>query len=318
MLLWFNVTAIERQDHQIRTRLEFEVTDSTWVPIRLPVEATTIFQGRRRDVSRLLLDVPRIRIVVDSVTSAEMQQALRPDMVTYDRALSVRATDVRPSSVELRFERRVTKEVEVEPNIETTAAPGYVIVGDPILDPPTVTVRGTESIVQAVASIPTERLSLRNVARSETHRLILQPPAESSGLSVTPRSVQATIEVDSLLERSLSLPLRATGRAADQVQLGTTRVTIQLRGPARVVRSLSASSMSALVRVDAAPETPVNLTVQIGMPEGADAEVVRTVRVLVSPLPPAQPEQEEGTGEPLPENGSGQEEEEEPPGEPGR
>ncbi len=209
----------------------------------------------------------------------------------------------------------------MEANIETTAAPGYVIVGDPIVDPPTVTVRGTESIVGAVESIPTERLSLRNVARSETHRLILQPPAESASLSIAPRSVQITVEVDSLLERSLSVPLRATGRAADQVQLGTTQVVIQLRGPARVVRSLSASSLSAVVRVDAVPETPVNLTVQIGLPDGADAEVTRTARVLVSPLTPT-PAPEEG-GEPSSEdaNGQGEEEEvppEEPPGEPER
>jgi hypothetical protein len=104
------------------------------------------------------------------------------------------------------------------------------------------------------------------------------------------------------------------------VQLETNRVSIELRGPARVVRSLSASSMSAVVRVDAVPETPVNLTVQIALPEGADAEVVRTVRVLVSPLAPPQPEQE---GEPPTEDGNGREggeevPEEEPPREPGR
>lgn len=321
MLLWFNVTAIERQDHQVRTRLEFEVTDSTWVPLRLPVEATTIFQGRRRDVSRLFLEVPRISVVIDSVPGPEMQVLLRPDMVIYDRTLRVGATDVRPSSVELRFERRVTKEVAVEANIETTVAPGYVIVGDPIIDPPTVTVRGTESAVEAVQSILTERLSLRNVARSETHRLILQPPAESASLSMAPRSVQITIEVDSLLERSLSVPLRATGRAADQVRLGTNSVSIRLRGPARVVRSLSPSSLSAVVRVDAVPERPVNLTVQIGLPEGADAEVTRAARVLVSPLTVGEPE--ESPGEPPPQEANGQAEEEEgpqeePPGEQGR
>ena len=152
--------------------------------------------------------------------------------------------------------------------------------------------------------------------------MILQPPAESSNLSISPRSVQVTIEVDSLLERSLTLPLRATGRAAAQVQLGSDRVSIQLRGPARVVRSLSASSMSATVRVDAVPDTPVNLTVQIGLPEGADAEVVRTARVLVSPLAPDQPAQEGDETEPAPgdgaEEGGEEEPQEEPPGEPER
>lgn len=286
VLLWFNVTAGERRDEQVRTRLEFEVADSMWVPIQLPAEVTTIFQGRRSDVARLLLEAPRIRYVVDSVSSPTMQVSLRPDMVSYDRGLSVRATDVRPSTVELRFERRVTREIEVEPVIEASAAPGYVIVGDPIIDPPTVTVRGVESVVDTVALIRTERLSLRNVTRSETYRLVLQLPVDPSRLIVEPRSIRVTIEADSLMERTLQVPLRVTGRVADQVRLAQNVVPVRLRGPARAVRALSAGVLTATVRVDAVPETPVTLTVQVGLPEGSDADVVQAVRVLVSPLPP--------------------------------
>lgn len=288
------MTAGERRDEQVRTRLEFEVTDSVWVPIQLPAEVTTIFQGRRSDVQRLFLETPRIRHVIDSVTSPTMQVSLRPDMVAYDRGLSVRATDVRPSTVELRFERRVTREIEVEPFIEASAAPGYVIVGDPILDPPTVTVRGIESMVDTVVQIRTERLSLRNITRSETHRLVLQLPADRPRFSVEPRSIQVTIEADSLLERTLQVPLRATGRAAGQVQLGQSVVPVRLRGPARAVRALSAGALTATVRVDAVPETPVTLTVQLGLPEGSEADVVQSVRVLVSPLP-SEPEVPDST-----------------------
>ncbi len=61
VLLWFTVTAGERRDEQVRTRLEFEVADSVWVPIQLPAEVTTIFQGRRSDIQRLFLEAPRIR-----------------------------------------------------------------------------------------------------------------------------------------------------------------------------------------------------------------------------------------------------------------
>jgi hypothetical protein len=308
VLLWFNVTAGERRDEQVRTRLEFEVADSMWVPIQLPAEVTTIFQGRRSDVQRLFLEAPRIRYMIDSVTAPTMQVSLRPEMVVYDRGLSVRATDVRPSSVELRFERRVTREIQVEPVIEAAPAPGHVIVGEPILDPPTVTVRGIESVVDTVALIHTERLSLQNVTRSETHRLVLQLPADPSRLTVEPRSVQVTIEVDSLLERTLQVPVRVTGRAAGQVRLGQDVVPVRLRGPAQAVRAISVGSLTATVRVDAVPETPVTLTVQLGLPEGSEADVVQSVRVLVSPLPPeleapdstaddAQPPPEEGTAD---------------------
>lgn len=284
VLLWFNVSAAERRDQQVRTRLEFEVADSLWVPIELPAEVATIFQGRRSDVQRLLLDVPRIRYVIDTVTSPAMLVTLRPEMVIYDRTLSVRPTDVRPSSVELRFERRVTREVVVEAVIEATPAPGHVIVGEPVVDPPTVTLRGTESAVDTVTSVMTERLSLRNVTRSETHRLVLQLPAGSSRFSVEPRSVQVTVEADSLLERSVEVPLRAVGRSADAVRLDRDRVTVRLRGPAREVRALSAASLAATVRVDAVPESPVTLTVQIELPEGSEADVVGAVRVRVSPV----------------------------------
>ena len=70
VLLWFNVTAGERRDEQVRTRLEFEVADSMWVPIQLPAEVTTIFQGRRSDVQRLFLETPRIRYVGDRTSCA--------------------------------------------------------------------------------------------------------------------------------------------------------------------------------------------------------------------------------------------------------
>lgn len=280
----------------MRTRLEFELADSTWVPIQLPGEVTTIFQGRRAAVQSLFLDVPRIRYVIETVTSPTMDVFLQPEMVVYDRSLSVRAVDVRPSSVELRFERRVTREVPVDPIIETSPAPGFVIVGEPIVDPPTVTVRGTESAVDTLPSIRTERLSLRNVMRSETHRLVLLLPAGPSQVSVDPRSVQVTIDVDSLVERTLDVPLRATGRAADRVQLGQEQVSVRLRGPARAVRSLLPGSVRATVRVDAVPSAPVDLTVQVELPEGAQADLLRSIRVQVSPLP--------GTPEPTDEVGA--------------
>lgn len=284
VLLWFNVSAAERRDQQVRTRLEFELADSLWVPVQLPAEVATIFQGRRNDVQRLLLDVPRIRYVIDSVTSPTMLVTLRPDMVIYDRTLSVRPTDVRPSSVEIRFERLVRREVLVEPVIEATPAPGHVLVGDPVVDPPTVTLRGTESAVDTVASVMTERLSVLNVTGSETHRLVLQLPAGSSRFSVEPRSVQVTIEADSLLERSLDVPLRVLGRAADEVQPDRDQVTVRLRGPARALRALATSSVNATLRVDAVPESPVTLTVQIELPEGSDVDVVGLVRVGITPV----------------------------------
>ncbi len=286
VLLWFNVSAGERRDQPVRTRLEFVVTDTSWVVVDVPTEATTNFQGRRSDISRLILDPPRLRYVIDSVTAPVMRILLQPDMVAYDRELSVRPTDVRPSAVELLFEPRVTREVQVEPVIEASAASGFVIVGVPDVDPATVTVRGRQSEVEALVAVPTERLSLRNVARTETHRLALQLSPEPTSLSVEPLSVLATIEVDSLVERTFEVPLRVTGAAADGVRLERDRITVLVRGAARRVRALTVAALAATVRVDRRPDGPTVLPVRIILEEGAGVAVVpEPSRVSVTPLP---------------------------------
>jgi len=286
VLLWFNVSAGERRDQPVRTRLDFVVTDTSWVVVDVPTEATTNFQGRRSDISRLILNPPRLRYVIDSVTAPVMRILLQPDMVEYDREMSVRPTDVRPSAVELLFEPRVTREVPVEPVIEASAARGFVIVGVPELHPAMVTVRGRESEVAALVAVPTERLSLRNVARTETHSLALQLSSEPSSLSVEPPSVLATIEVDSLVERTLDVPLRVTGAAADAVRLERDRILVLVRGAARRVRSLTVAALAATVRVDRRPDGPTVLPVRIILEEGAGvAAVPEPPRVSVTPLP---------------------------------
>jgi hypothetical protein len=282
----------------VRTRLEFVVTDTSWVVVDVPTEATTNFQGRRSDISRLILDPPRLRYVIDSVTAPVMRILLQPDMVAYDRELSVRPTDVRPSAVELLFEPRVTREVRVDPLIEASPASGFVIVGVPDLDPPRVTVRGSRSEVEALASVPTERLSLRGVSRTETRRLALQLPSEPTSLSVRPPSVLATIEVDSLVERTFEVPLRVTGSAAEGVRLERDRVLVVVRGAARRVRSLTAAALAATVRVDRRPDGPTVLPVRIIVEEGAGvAAIPEPPRVSVAPLP----EGPEEPGGPAPE-----------------
>ena len=286
LLLWFNVSAGERRDQPVRTKLEFVVTDTSWVVmVDVPTEATTNFQGRRRDISRLILDPPRLRYVIDSVTAPVMRILLQPEMVSYDPELGVRPTDVRPSAVELLFEPRVTREVPVKPVIEASAASGFVIVGVPDLDPPTVTVRGSESEVEALVAVPTERLSLRNVARTETRRLPLQLFPEPTSLSVEPPSVLATIEVDSLVERTFEVLLRVTGAAADEVQLERDRILVLVRGAARRVRSLTVAALAATVRVDRRPDGPTVLPVRIILEEGAGVVAVpEPPRVSVTPL----------------------------------
>jgi YbbR domain-containing protein len=286
VLLWFNVSAGERRDQPVRTRLDFVVTDTSWVVVDVPTEATTNFQGRRRDISRLILDQPRLRYVIDSVTAPVMRILLQPEMVSYDPELGVRPTDVRPSAVELLFEPRVTREVQVEPVIEASAASGFVIVGVPELDPATVTVRGRESEVEGLVAVPTERLSLRNVARTETYRLALLLSPEPTSMSVEPQSVLATIEVDSLVERTLEVPLRATGAAADGVRLERDRILVLVRGAARRVRSLTVAALAATVRVNRRPDGPTVLPVRIILEEGAGVVAVPDPpRVSVTPLP---------------------------------
>jgi len=275
LLLWFSVTSGERQETSVPTRVQVELQDEGWVILREPGPVRTIFQGSRGDVVALGFsgNDPVIRPVVDSVTGPVMELELSPEMVVYDRELSLNPIAIRPQRVQVRLDHRVERRVPVRPELDVSAAPEFSIVRPVLVQPDSVTVVGAESEVTSVDELVTEVLTLESLRRPVTRDLRVGLPDGLRNVEVRPRSVLATVEVDTLVERAVRRPLLIRGGAGGSVVLGTDSVTVTVRGPRTAVRGLAESGIVAYVEVGEVPAEPTARPVRLELPGEAQYTV---------------------------------------------
>ncbi len=283
ILLWFNVTEDqERSDQAVSTRLEFLVSDPTWVLQEAPSQVRVTFQGTRGDIIALF-NQPLILKEIESVTDSIMEIELSPAEVVYDRSLNVRPMAVIPSRVTLRFERRVERSVAVELIATIAVAEGF-IQGQLLIEPESVTVRGATSALQGIGALQTERLTLEDVDAPVTRQLAVRVPPELEGIEVDPTHVLLTADVDQLAERTLMVAVRPVGPWASGVSLSPDSVRVTVHGASQIVDTVAPTDVQATVRIDAELEEVRTQAVNLSLTR--DLAITATVsppRVTVSP-----------------------------------
>lgn len=292
ILLWLNVTADQqRQDQPMRTRVEFEVPDTTWSLREAPTEIRTVFQGRQGDL--LAMNDPVLRAVIDPVTDSVMEVELGVEDVSFDRSLSVRPTSVVPQRVTVHLERRVDRRVPVLARAGARAAEGFVI-SRTVVQPDSVTLYGPASVLDRIVTVETSALQIGQVRTSTSRQADLVLPEDLMSVDVSPGTVLVSIEVDSLVARRLQVPVHAVGQGADAVTLDPSRVWVTVTGAASAVGSLTAADLVATVQVDVVPADERTFEVGVQLPAGLSATpAVEPPRVRARPM-------EDGEGGPVP------------------
>jgi YbbR domain-containing protein len=248
-LLWISLTADERVAQPIATRVRFDVQDTAWVLVEAPEEVSTTFQGRNRDLFSLALKEPELVVPIRDVQGPEMRVPLDASQVQFDSNLDVRPTVVVPSAADLRFERHAARTVPVVPEVEAMPAVGYTVLRPITVEPESVIVRGPSGELERITQVSTRQLSLKDLENPVLRDVALQPPPGVPGVQLDPTSVLVTVSVDSLVMRTVQVPVRAVGAGARGVRLGPDSVEAVIRGAASVVRRLQLTTSQAIVRI---------------------------------------------------------------------
>lgn len=254
-MLWLSVTADERQAQPVKTRLEVDVRDPDWVLIEAPGEINTVFQGRNRELLGLLMEEPTVRLAIDSVTGDLMRVPLFVDQVVYDRDLGVVPSLLQPASVTLRFARRDSIRVPVVPDVDAMPGGGFTVLMPIHVDPESVTVHGPVSRLDSLVRVTTRRLELDAVENTVVRDVPVALPADA-GLSADPPTVVVTVEVDSLVVRRRTIPVRLVGPAAEFARAEPARVAIEVRGASSSVAALLETITELQLRVEEPPSGP--------------------------------------------------------------
>jgi len=177
-----------------------------------------------------------VRLSPNNIT-LQLPEGANPESVVVER--------VEPATIPLRLERRVERELVVEPKIEGRVPERYELLGlEPL--PSRVRVRGPESHVNALERAPTETILLDGRTESFT--------ASQIAIDIQDRKIVA---LDAVVDVNVKISeARATkrlegivARAADGSE---SRVTIEVRGARSVVENLRAADVSIVF--DTTPE----------------------------------------------------------------
>jgi hypothetical protein len=251
-----------------------EVADTAWTTAGAPTPAMVELRlgGPAREIIRLAREGTSLVVPVSAVGSRDTIIALERDWVQLGQRSGVTVESVSPATLRLSFERAITQSIPLSMRIQGELPADLALSSELRVNPEAVMVRGPESRLVGLDSIPMEPLDLGSVRDSDIFTLAVDTSG-LAGASVVPADVMVSVRVEPMLERDLEgVVVHADVRGSDApVTVDPASIRLRLAG----ARSLVNAMDYALLRVSVPPESLV------GMVPGEE----RVVRLQVDGLP---------------------------------
>lgn len=278
LLLWIFVSADKVTTAWIWTPLEVQLRDADWelVGESVPADVQVRFSGPGRELWDLALEQPRLILRIPSVEAQTQIYAIDPSMVTIPGGLGgVRALDVRPGSVRLRFDRLASKEVPVRVAIGRGPRASYLLRDSLFIEPATVRVSGPAQAVARVEAVITRPIDLSGSDSAFTIRVKLDA-TQAPGVRFSSDEVAVSGTLDRVIDRVLpSVALTAPFG----LRIEPASVEVRLRGTVRSLQAVDPAEISVSFALDSLPEPlPADgLVVPLrshGVPQAVSAVIV--------------------------------------------
>ena len=282
VLLWISVSGEEIVERGLRAPLELQQFPAG---LEIQGEAPSTVDVRVRGTSGALSRVGPgdLVAVIDlhAVRAGNRLFAMTPEQVR--SPFGVEVVQVTPSTIALALENSLTREVPVVPSVEGTPAPGYVMVGKPVISPDRVEIIGPETAVRRAVEAITETISvdgLHDSVREDVTIGLIDPALRLK----TQRTVSVSVKIaPGPMERTVrGRPIRLRNLGARlSAQAVPAVVDVALRGSRDVIGRIDAEDVTAYVDVSGLGEGEYELTVKADATERAGITRVEPATVQV-------------------------------------
>lgn len=215
-----------------------------------PVDRVRVtIRGRWSRISRF--DISQLEPIRVNLSPSDPDQvvALFADMIRVPPGL--RVTHIEPSSLLVETEPESLKTVPVRPRIIGEPAPSY-FVEEVSVQPEAITIRGPESLLTEITSIPTATINIDSKNASLRQRVDLRPQEALISLEHDePVEVLVTIGQEELVQTFYNLPVIAVNTAYDTT-ISPATTNLSLRGGARAFEELDREALR--VEIDLSEE----------------------------------------------------------------
>jgi YbbR-like protein len=114
-------------------------------------------------------------------------------------------TSIKPDTLFFSFDRIISKQVQVLPDVEVITEKQYLVKGHIIAQPDTIEITGPKRILDTVKTIKTRLRKLKGVNETITKNFALVTPEECS---VSTKKVTLTIPVEQFTEAKINVPVK--------------------------------------------------------------------------------------------------------------
>ncbi|UCH09235.1 MAG: hypothetical protein JSU61_08310 [Fidelibacterota bacterium] len=264
VILWFFSISNSQFEADVELPIEIRnIQEGKALSEEAPRNATLRFKGTGRALakmfiflpfsdSKLVLDLERVQrrhvFYLDEYLQNNPQRISIPIPGTRENLDFVEV--VRPDSIQIVLGDYMEKRVPVRPQITFSVAPGFTQVGDIIVTPPQVVVRGAVEAVDQVNSVLTSRRTYTLLTETlEIPDLGLWHPAPGRVLAIDPINVTLTVNVQMIGERRLSdVPVRLLNVPENlNVFVGPSTVALTVTGGVDYLAGLTNDAVEVVV-----------------------------------------------------------------------
>lgn len=252
MLMWGYVSLTRVYEDYIDVPFVVTAPANQALLSTVPQRLTFRVRGTGWQILNLRL-VPQISCAIDLATVRPSPQSVYTlDKSALIRGISTSQTfqtlDVAPDNLVLTTGDQVQRTVPVLLRHATTCRQGFMVIGEPVVEPHNVDVRGSAPVVNTIMQWPTQRLMQTDLHYGVT-TLVAVSDSMASILNVSPQQVRVHTNVQQIADKiitdvPLELPAQSGGRTAF---VSPTRISVVVRGGVDDLASLTAQHVRAVL-----------------------------------------------------------------------
>lgn len=273
VFLWLHVTAQQHENQTFRVPLELTgIPDSLTIIHTVPEFVEVTVRGSRSNLLKLRL-FGRLKATVDlsEVKRGRVNIPLSPVILNISEEFDPRDIEIEePKTLNLNFERVVTRMVPVRIAYRGEMPEDIIIRGAPTIIPDRVQVKGANSIVSGITLLNTEEIDIRGKRGKLTQEVGINVSGQNA--TVTPSKVLVEMELSRRGVRTLAnLPPTLLQDADDiEVTYSPKTVSLTIEGPEEVIREITSDKVSILLNISTRKPGTYKLQPEVKLPQGIE------------------------------------------------
>lgn len=251
IFIWFLV--VTRDTYEYRAAIPIQISQENPEYILtspIPRKAYVMMQGSGRNLfSFMLFREGKLRLDVNWSAGSQVIRPKLDNVFLLGSAQSLtKRRLVSPDSIYLEIEKVVTREIPIKNRVDLRPLAGYKIIGDIVMEPETVPVRGPESAVAALDSINTEKEVVKDLKSPINREFELVAP-DNKQITLLENKVKIVTEVQQLLEKVVN-DVQVVVRYLPQnleANVQPPSISVKVQGGMEIISPLTADDINVYV-----------------------------------------------------------------------